>query len=181
MEILSSVFDEARDIDGRTLGGQGKEVMFNSRMHIGDLKFTDNDPLTAWVQYALVAGHEWIRHMGPGLQPQVDTQLKFGNIAHPTPVPTQPLQFKDHSAMAEVWTQALAATTWPLADGAVDRLPQAGDKASNSAANAPTSKKHPRDESESDVPEGSSASQRSRGEHSICSFAYSSTNDSSAS
>jgi hypothetical protein len=182
-EILSSVFDEARVIDGRILGGQGKEVMFNSRTHIGDLEFETNGPLTSWVEYALLASKEWIDHVGPELRRHVKPEFDFdeeteqSQLIPTAQTPPKPLRFKDHSGLERVWEKALALNAWPLADGAVDRLPQ--DSAPDLVANASTSKKHPRDENESDVPEGSSASRRSRGERSIGSFAYSSTTDGS--
>jgi hypothetical protein len=157
-EILSNVFDEARVSNGRTVGGQGKAAMFSNRDHIEDLEFETNGPLTSWVEYALLASKEWIDHVGPGLRRHIKPEFDFDEETkqfQPTQTaqtPPKPLRFKDHSGLERVWEKALALDAWPLADGAVDRLPQ--DSAPDSVANASTSKKHPRDENESDVPEG---------------------------
>jgi hypothetical protein len=123
MEILSSVFDEARVIDGRTLGGQGKEVMFNSRTHIGkDFEFTDNDPLTAWIEFALVAGKQWIDYMdaGSNVKRRVTICSSTDELSPPS---EENLRFKDHEAMALAFKDVLDLPGWPVDDRAVDGLP----------------------------------------------------------
>ena len=58
--IMANVFEHHYNMPTAVLGGAGKIAMVNDRIYIGeDLEFTENKPLTAWIDSAFTIIEDW--------------------------------------------------------------------------------------------------------------------------
>jgi hypothetical protein len=112
--IMKHVFEHHYNVSTGVYGGNGKESMVNSRGYIGeDLDFTDNEPLTSWIDMALRFVADWYAYLNQSVQyfsPEI-SRLELRN---------RPL--RDHKSLDETFETALLKT-WPQNDKAVDHLP----------------------------------------------------------
>jgi len=119
---MANVFEHHYNILTGVFGGNGKDSMVLSRGYIGeDLTFTDNQPLTAWVDSALTIIEDWYtttrrwkRMILLGSETAAVLELKLKDQA-----------MHDHRGLDEIFQTALAKT-WPKNDKAVDHLPSKG-------------------------------------------------------
>ena len=113
--IMANVFEHHYHISTGVFGGNGKNDMVLSRGYIGkDLAFTDNEPLTSWIDAALRLFRDWYLYLD-GLDAAPGAPLIGLEV--------QPL--RDHKALGQVFQTALAKK-WPQNDKAVDHLPSKG-------------------------------------------------------
>jgi len=121
-DIMFRVFDDGTvGPDGYSRGGQGKEALFLRRQHIGKgLKFTDNEPITRWVDLAIGFVAQWQYHVNP------PPTLPF--LPPPQPIPDDQVLLRNHQHLIDLWDDVLAMPGWPLNDRAVDYCPTTSDR-----------------------------------------------------
>ena len=112
--IMKYVFEHHYNVPSGVFGGNGKDNMVQRRGYIGkDLEFTGNEPLTSWIDAALILFRDWYRFVdGANMAP--DAPLRLMGLED------QPLH--DHGAFDQLFQTALLKT-WPQNDKAVDHLP----------------------------------------------------------
>jgi hypothetical protein len=112
--IMANVFEHQCNMPTAVVGGGGKALMVNSRAFIGkDLDFTDNEPLTSWIDVALRFVADWYAYL--------DQSMKYISAEIPRlELSNRPL--RDHKALDQSFQTALLKT-WPQNDNAVDHLP----------------------------------------------------------
>lgn len=116
------VFDQHYTMPTGVLGGNAKDFMVQSWGYIGkDLEFTDNKPLTSWIDATLRLFRNWHQY------------LDDSNVALNTPLrliglKDQPLH--DHECLGQTLQTALSET-WPPNDKAIDHLSLNGKDSHN--------------------------------------------------
>ncbi|KIM35933.1 hypothetical protein M413DRAFT_32162 [Hebeloma cylindrosporum] len=112
--IMANVFEHHYNVPNGVLGGNGKDSMVLTRGYIGkDLNYTNNEPLTSWVDAALRLFRDWYLYFdGANI---ADGPLRLVALKD------QPL--RDHEAFGQIF-QAALAKTWPKNDKAKDHLPK---------------------------------------------------------
>ena len=115
--IMANVFEHHYNVPTGVLGGGGKSAMVHDRNYIGsDLDFTDNEPLTSWIEMALRFVADWYAYLNQSIKymsPEIP-RLELSN---------RPL--RNHNALERNF-QAALEKTWPQNDKAVDHLPPKG-------------------------------------------------------
>ena len=112
--IMTRVFEHHYTVPSRVFGGGGKVSMVLTRGYIGkDLEFTDNEPLTSWIDMALRFLKDWYDYQ--------DQSIRY------IPPGTPQMELKDrplceYEALDQIF-QAALVKTWPNDDKAVDHLP----------------------------------------------------------
>jgi hypothetical protein len=116
-DIMLRVFDDGNvGPDGYSRGGQGKESLFLRRRHIDtDFHFTENEPLTRWIHYAIDSVGEWQTYLNP-------PPSRFGRRQEATPM--DQLQLRNHQQLIDVWNDVLAMPDWPPKDKTADQCPK---------------------------------------------------------
>ncbi|KIM35915.1 hypothetical protein M413DRAFT_449535 [Hebeloma cylindrosporum] len=120
-DIVKNVFENHYDLAERVCGGLGKSSMVYDRNFIGrKLGFTDNQPLTNWIEVALNVIKDWYRYLN---------DLERQKFARPGPsfnaitLKLEDRPMRDHSYLDQQFRSALEQE-WPENDEAVDRLPK---------------------------------------------------------
>jgi hypothetical protein len=117
-DIMLHVFDDGTD--GHSRGGQGKESLFLLRRPLyTNFHFTDNKPLTQWIDYAIDAVREWQTHVNP------PPPSRFGRPHEATPM--DQLQLRNHQQLIDVWNDVLAMPDWPEKDKTADQCPKTSE------------------------------------------------------
>jgi len=121
--IMKKVFEEHSTTPTGVDGGDGKYSMFSNRKHIGvDLEFTDNKPITSWIDVALRVVGDWYLYLYQSMIYVVPGTALMELKHRP---------FRDHKALDQIFQTALAAKTWPKDDKAIDHLPPNGKNSYN--------------------------------------------------
>jgi len=117
--IIANVFEHHYNILTGVFGGNGKNDMVLSRGYIGeDLTFTDNQPLTSWIDSALTIIEDWYT----ATRRWKRMKLLGSEIAGVLELKLKDQAMHDHRGLDEIFQTALAKT-WPKNDKAVDHLP----------------------------------------------------------
>jgi hypothetical protein len=116
--IMDQVFDFNWKLGDTYTGGEGKNAMFRAGGYIDfDFEFTDNAPMTDWLQHAINSGGDWLtwvaRKMPKALVAASSSTPSFP-IAAPLPNNTG-LAFETHDAFVEKWKELLDRSDWPPA------------------------------------------------------------------
>jgi hypothetical protein len=115
--IMTNVFEHHYNASTGVFGGTGKECMVNSRRYIGkDLDFTDNEPLTSWIDVALRFVADWYAYSNQSIQ-YISAEIPHLEYSN------RPL--RDHKALDQTFQIALKKT-WPQNDKAIDHHPPKG-------------------------------------------------------
>lgn len=117
--IMKHVFEHHYNVPTGVFGGNGKDNMVQSRGYIGeDLEFTNNKPLTAWIDSALTIIEDWYTSMRRWRRMKQSGSTAAGDLE--LKLKDQPMH--DHNALDRNF-QAALAETWPQNDKAMDHLP----------------------------------------------------------
>ncbi|KAF9456476.1 hypothetical protein BDZ94DRAFT_1241514 [Collybia nuda] len=130
---MVKIFDECSiDPAGTCRGGDAKYSMFMNRAHIErNFAFTDNAPLTFWLNFSMGAIKQWIEYEIPPIIPD-HAYLQDSHFSrHRATVITEPSQsldfsrliLKDHTAFVEIWQDVLSHPKWPDNDKTSDQVP----------------------------------------------------------
>jgi serine/threonine protein kinase len=115
--IMTNVFEHHYNVPTGVFGGTGKESMVNSRRYIGkDLDFTDNEPLTSWIDMALRFIADWYAYLNQSVQ-YISAEIPHLELRN------RPL--RDHKTLDQTFQTALEKI-WPQNDKAMDHLPPKG-------------------------------------------------------
>ncbi|KIM35916.1 hypothetical protein M413DRAFT_449536 [Hebeloma cylindrosporum] len=121
-DIMKNVFENHYDLADGVCGGLGKTSMVHDRRFIGrDLKFTDNAPLTNWIEVALRIIKDWLdyRAQSSGQQQCALPGPSFNTMT----LKLEDRPMRDHGYLDLNFRTALEKE-WPKNDEAVDRLPK---------------------------------------------------------
>jgi len=118
--IMAKVFEEHSTMPTAVVGGMGKYSLFNDGGHLGeDLEFTDNEPITSWIDVTLKLVRDWYDYLG---------QSKKYVVPGTPSMELKDRPFRDHNALDRTFQIALAKK-WPKNDKAADHLPPNGRNA----------------------------------------------------
>jgi hypothetical protein len=119
-DIMLRVFDDGNvGPDGYSRGGKGKRALFLLREDISkNFHFTNNKPLTQWIDYAIDSVGEWQTYVNP-------PPSRFGRLHEATPM--DQLQLRNHQQLIDAWTDVLAMPDWPPKDKTADQCPKTSE------------------------------------------------------
>ena len=125
--IMAKVFEHHYNVPTAVLGGEGKSAMVHDQSYIGpDLEFTNNEPLTTWIQIALIVIKDWYYYLDylrrrkyalPG--------TSINSMAHDGGLKLEDRSMRDHHDLDRNFHTALEKT-WPSNEKVVDHLPLKG-------------------------------------------------------
>ena len=128
--IMANVFENYYTAQTVVRGGIGKSAMVRERAFIGpNLEFTNNEPLTTWIQITLRVIKDWycyLEYLDESCGPQyVLPGTSINAAAHDSHWKLNDRPMRDHKALDQNFRIALEKT-WPQNDKAVDHLPPKG-------------------------------------------------------
>lgn len=121
---MNTIFEQYEvDDDGHVSGGGGKLALFSwgSKFLHAEFRFEGNNPLMAWIDFALLAGKQWLEYAVP---PTVNSTLDryLGHQQLLVQKPVTDLHFKSHEVLERLWGCMLESEVWPTGDTAIDAL-----------------------------------------------------------
>jgi hypothetical protein len=122
--IMSKVFDDSHvGPDGYTRGGDGKRALFMAGAYLDkNFEFTENKPMTYWINYAIDAVGEWLQYKIP--TPKRGLQQKKNA---PAPLEFDQLELRDYQQLMDCWEKVLTMSGWPSDDEAFDQCPKTSE------------------------------------------------------
>ena len=125
--IMANVFEHHYNVPTAVLGGGGKSAMVHDRTYIGpDLEFTNNEPLTTWIQIALIVIKDWYYYLDYlGRRKYALPGTSINAMAHDGGLKLEDRSMRNHHDLDQNFRAALEKT-WPQNDKAVDHLPPKG-------------------------------------------------------
>ena len=128
--VMTTVFEEHYNLPTGARGGNGKFAMIHGQGDIGpDLEFTNNEPLTTWIQIALIVIKDWyyyLEHLGQSSRQQYMLPgTSINAMSHDSGLKLKDRPMRDHHDLDQNF-QAALEKTWPQNDKAVDHFPPKG-------------------------------------------------------
>lgn len=140
-DTIASIFDDAIDNgDGTWSGGSGKvSVTQEDKGHLGDNFRFDCDPISEWMQEALLAIGEWRTYSTKRAASRKSSLIPGRHVAPAIDLAT--VVFRDHNDLKLLWKGALSMDGWPSNDAAKYQLEPKGTKRTHQDDAQPPKKK----------------------------------------